>query len=99
MVKVICLRWVGWSVQFNAEWRIRDDCVEIHVLEVVGGECIARKYCRIGYATRLFCLPAVNLYAILAHVVAEDAQKPAIAARGIVDFRDVLGQLCPHFHC
>src|SRR5574344_1066842 len=99
MVKVICRRWVGWSVQFNAEWRIRDDCVEIHVLEVVCGECIARKYRRIGYASRLFRFCAVNLDAILANVVAEYAQKPTIAARGIVDFRHVLWQLCPHFHC
>ena len=100
--RVLCfvLVWLlDWMRPRDAKGRIRNDCVELHVLEVVVGERIARKYRRIGYASRLFRFCAVNLDAILAHVVAEDAQKPAIAARRIVDFRDVRGQLCPHLHC
>ena len=100
--RVLCfvLVWLlGWMRPRDAKGRICNDCVELHVLEVVGGERIARKYRRIGYASRLFRFCAVYLNAILAHVVAEDAQKPAIAARGIVDFRDRFWQLCTHLHC
>ena len=100
--RLLCfaLVWLlDWMLPWDAKGRICNNCVELHVLEVVCGERIARKYRRIGYASRLFRFCTVYLDAILAHVVAEDAQKPPIAARRIVDFRDALGQLCTHLHC